>query len=266
MTDIRDALRRAAPHPTIALDEAELHRRVHRRRRRRRAGVAGTAAVAITAGMFAVSAAVGESDRPDDALGTAITGQSTAPSVSAAAADVSPNEPSVPRYMTAHLSTSGDEVTVDLGEEQGIVPGVGVYRFEPEGGLREQGLLGVVDDTQATSSTVRLLGVDGRLAVRAAVVFTDALAEDRSGFSWVEGTVRTLGDEVVFTLDALPSDDVADRIVGGGVTVDAGTGGLLLSKYRIGTIVGLASPADPSTFLLRISDVPSDGEVTVIIP
>lgn len=211
-------------------------------------------AVAVTTGLLIVAALLGVAARPverDLDVATAPTGTS--------------HDDEAYRVVTARLSLSGDEATVDVGSDDGIRPGVGVYRLQPTGDYREQGLVGVVDDAQATSSAVRLLGLDERLAVRSTVVYTDALASDLSGFSMIAGTVRTLGDDVVFTLDSPPSSDVARQIVGADVVVSGGPGSQLQAKIRIGTIQGPLSAGDSSSFTMAISDIRSGDEVRLFI-
>lgn len=161
------------------------------------------------------------------------------------------------RVVEADLSVSPDETTVDVGAEDGVQPGVGVY-----GG----GLVGVVAEVRATSSTVRLLGFDD-LAVRATVTYADPLGGDySSGFSTIEGTVRTIDETVVFTADGELADDLASRLAGLQVVVGGGPGSLLQGKVPIGTIERPISIDDPSTFVLQLDEAHSDGEVTIILP
>lgn len=139
--------------------------------------------------------------------------------------------------VEATLSQGRGAASVDVGSDDGLQPGVGVYG---------DGLMGVVDEVRATSSTVRLLGSDD-VAVRATVTYTDALGGDHdSGFSTIEGTVRTIDDMVVFTADEALPDDLATRLAGAAVGVAGGPGSLLQAKVPIGTIDRPTSPDDQS--------------------
>lgn len=157
--------------------------------------------------------------------------------------------------VPANLSRSGGKAMLDVGAEQGLVQGVGVY---------SGGLIGVVDEVGPTESSVRLLGSDD-VAVRAYLTTLDPLGGDAgSGVSWREGTVRTIDGRVILTLDEPLPDELSERLIGAEVAVAGGTGGLLHPKTPIGTIEGRVQD-DPSSFIVQLVDE-GDFGVTVILP
>lgn len=157
--------------------------------------------------------------------------------------------------VPATLSISDGEAMLDVGAEQGLVQGVGVYTG---------GLIGVVDEVAQAQSSVRMLGSDD-IAVRAFVTTLDPLGGDAgSGVSALEGTVRTIDGRVILTLDEPLPDELSERLVGAGVAVAGSFGGLLHPKTPIGTIESRLDE-DPSSFVVQLVDE-GDAGVTVILP
>lgn len=166
---------------------------------------------------------------------------------------ISPDDRSY-RIVTAHLSVSASTATLNVGSEHGLRPGVGVYQGR---------LIGIVEETSATTSTARLLGSAG-LEVPAAVPYLDADAEDQSGVSTIEGTVRALRDQVVFTPVEPISDD--GLIVGEDVVVAGGPDTLLHGKVAIGSISHAVSIDGSTSYMLQLRRVDPDTAVTIIVP
>lgn len=259
MTMIDELLERAAADTrSHSAGTSRVPISVVRRHAHRRTGTKiAASALAASAGVISVWSLSARDD--DTASKSTLAAESTTPAAPGSRAG-SPSTGVAPtdrnyRVVEAHLSISRGEATLDVGSEHGIQPGLGVYQAE---------LIGIVGEARAASSAVRLLG-SADVVVRAAVTYPDADAEDRSGFSTIEGNVRTVRNQVVFTPDESPSDD-GQHVVGMAVVVAGGPGSLLHAKTPIGTITQSMSIDGSTGYLIQLSDVRSDSEVTIIVP
>jgi hypothetical protein len=153
------------------------------------------------------------------------------------------------------LEISQDGASVDAGSSQGLQPGVGVY---------DAGLIGVVQDTGSSSSTVRMLGSD-ELAVRASVVYAYGDDPD-NGFASLVGTVKTVGSQLVFLADSPVPSERLSLLIGADVVVAGEAGSLLHPKVPIGTIERPVSADDTSSFVLALTGSLTASHATVILP
>lgn len=238
MNTLAEQIRRLADAAASAHLEPATDPPQRRRSRRERFAIVAVVSLIVAGGIIGVSATL--TNRNDDV---------------ASATTIEPPADRAYRVLEAHLAISQNEATLDVGSQHGVQPGVGVYR---------EGLIGVVDETQAASSTVRLLGAAG-LEIRAAVTYPDAIAEDRSGFSTIEGTVRTTTrGQVVFTPDeSLPNEE--ELVVGEIVAVAGGPGTLLQGKTEIGIIARPITTDGSTSYLVRLSGTRTDGEVLIFL-
>ena len=149
MTTVDELLERAAADTcSHSADTSRVPMSVVRRHARRRTGVK------ITAGAFAASAGVisvwSLSTRDSDpASESTLAAETTNPGgpgsrTSSPSTGVAPTDSNY-RVVDAHLTASRGEATLDVGSEHGIQPGLGVY---------QAGLIGIVGETRAASSTV----------------------------------------------------------------------------------------------------------------
>jgi hypothetical protein len=249
MTTIDELLERAAADTrSHSAGTSRVPISVVRRHAHRRTGMKiAASALTASAGVISVwSLSVRDSDPASEST---LAGDSTTPTgpgsrAGSPSTGVAPTDRNY-RVVDAHLSVSRGEATLDVGSEHGIQPGLGVYQAE---------LIGIVGETRAASSTVRLLG-SADVVVRAAVGYPDA----------IEGTARTVGNQLVFTPDESPSGD-GQHIVGMVVVVAGGPGSLLHAKTPIGTITQSMSIDGSIGYLIRLSDVRSDSDATIIVP